>query len=490
MLRCGAGTSGVGRNSPIFIVRSRFEGSFGETPASMALLDIFRPKWKRSNAAVRLAAVDDLNDQEILGKIAQTDGDSRVKCAAVRKLTDQRALSAILRTDSDSAVRKAAIETLTDETVLAEVATTDNSADIRKFTTEHLTDPAVLAQVVMTDIDGFVRQAAVERLSDQKALAAVAANNNSRDICRAAVRKLTDQTALAQVAKTANNGEIRKMAVEKLSDEGVIADVARSAFDGAIRKIAVENLTDQATLGSIAKTDKEQQVCLAAIVRLTDPLWLAQIAKSGCDAYVRNVAAKKLPDQGRSPNITKSKRDRVIRSAKIVVPPPLFTTPVPPNLSPALNPIGQGASNQSEAVDKSKLIQTSVATVIGCPACNQRLRVPIDRGNLELTCPQCRHNWRWSKDLDRYNGQNVKTNIPIQEKTDFGSRDFSARTRHKTEPLRDYILKLHKELTEIGRQSAPHSIPSTPPAKSNTPFPDLDALEAEMERLLAKDERQ
>jgi hypothetical protein len=35
-------------------------------------------------------------------------------------------------------------------------------------------------------------------------------------------------------------------------------------------------------------------------------------------------------------------------------------------------------------------------TIVSCPTCRQRLRVPIARGDLALTCPVCRERWDWS----------------------------------------------------------------------------------------------
>jgi len=43
-------------------------------------------------------------------------------------------------------------------------------------------------------------------------------------------------------------------------------------------------------------------------------------------------------------------------------------------------------SNQTATAEK-------VITV--CPNCTQKLRAPIDRGELILTCPKCKHNWLW-----------------------------------------------------------------------------------------------
>jgi uncharacterized protein YbaR (Trm112 family) len=35
-------------------------------------------------------------------------------------------------------------------------------------------------------------------------------------------------------------------------------------------------------------------------------------------------------------------------------------------------------------------------TILPCPSCRRRLRVPTDRGELLLTCPACRTRWYWS----------------------------------------------------------------------------------------------
>jgi uncharacterized protein YbaR (Trm112 family) len=49
-------------------------------------------------------------------------------------------------------------------------------------------------------------------------------------------------------------------------------------------------------------------------------------------------------------------------------------------------------------------------TILSCPQCWQRLRVPVDRGELVLTCPRCRSRWDYSPprpDDVRYIGEDV-----------------------------------------------------------------------------------
>jgi hypothetical protein len=41
-----------------------------------------------------------------------------------------------------------------------------------------------------------------------------------------------------------------------------------------------------------------------------------------------------------------------------------------------------------------------ITTILPCPNCRRRLRVPTDRGELILTCPACRARWDWSPGRD------------------------------------------------------------------------------------------
>jgi len=38
-------------------------------------------------------------------------------------------------------------------------------------------------------------------------------------------------------------------------------------------------------------------------------------------------------------------------------------------------------------------IAQPIKVVIDCPNCSQKLRVPSNLGQLNLTCPKCKHSW-------------------------------------------------------------------------------------------------
>lgn len=46
--------------------------------------------------------------------------------------------------------------------------------------------------------------------------------------------------------------------------------------------------------------------------------------------------------------------------------------------------------------DFEKIKAALAFSVVVCPGCAQKLRVPRNRGDLIVTCPKCRRGWRWA----------------------------------------------------------------------------------------------
>ena len=47
-------------------------------------------------------------------------------------------------------------------------------------------------------------------------------------------------------------------------------------------------------------------------------------------------------------------------------------------------------------LDKAKLLQIIDHRVIECGQCHTKLRVPINRGPIKVTCPKCKNNFDWT----------------------------------------------------------------------------------------------
>ncbi|MGE5361881.1 MAG: DUF349 domain-containing protein [Bacteroidales bacterium] len=205
----------------------------------MGLFDRFRaqPKWKQSDPAVRLSAIDEiaLEDQATLASIAREDADPRVRRAAVRKLYDPAVLEEVTQRDGDAGVREEAAGVLLD---LALGAFEDSSETESLKALDHLHEQRHLVQVAKEASAEAVSLAALSRLTDPKAVGSVA---------RRAVHPSTRLEALGRVANApdeihatalkADHKDVALNAVERLSDvDQLRAVMAKSAHKAVARR--------------------------------------------------------------------------------------------------------------------------------------------------------------------------------------------------------------------------------------------------------------
>ena len=204
----------------------------------MGLGDFFRPKWRHSNAEVRLEAVKGLDESE--------------------------ALKAVATGDSDPAVRKVAVKKLGELAVLELVASSDGDASVRKLAQER-----------------------VNALLVREVLGGEAAG-------RTALAKLSDARALADVIKQATDESIWRPALEKLDDPRLLADVVRGTGSAEVRLAALEGVSDPAALRGIAVDEERKEIAIAALERIDEPEWLQEIAKKAKNKAVRSRAKRRL----------------------------------------------------------------------------------------------------------------------------------------------------------------------------------------------------
>lgn len=100
----------------------------------MALLDVFKPKWQRSNPRSRIAGIHSLNDQSVLASLADNDPDASVRDAAVKRLDALRPKWQ----HSQVEVRRQAITKLRDQKALKELAKSDPDESVRQLAAERI----------------------------------------------------------------------------------------------------------------------------------------------------------------------------------------------------------------------------------------------------------------------------------------------------------------------------------------------------------------
>jgi len=102
----------------------------------MALFDFLRPKWKHGNPDTRVAAAREIDDVQVLVKMATTDSDWFVRHRVFdeirdRKLGGDSVYSELAKNSVDEEIRRKAIKKLMDEVLLADIAKNEKFRYVR-----------------------------------------------------------------------------------------------------------------------------------------------------------------------------------------------------------------------------------------------------------------------------------------------------------------------------------------------------------------------
>lgn len=121
----------------------------------MSLLDLFQPKWKHRDAAIREQAVLALKRQDVLETVIDNDSNEQVRLAAISKITDESTLARFAV--RDDAIALAAMKRLTDRKLIAYVGLRSDSRDVRELAVDILDDGVVLHRIANSDTNPRVR---------------------------------------------------------------------------------------------------------------------------------------------------------------------------------------------------------------------------------------------------------------------------------------------------------------------------------------------
>lgn len=214
----------------------------------MGIADLFRPKYRHSNVAVRAEAVRQLSNEE----------------------SDVAIAINIARKDSDASIRRLALDKIDDPEVLVELAADEGDGDVRAFAERRAAGIWVSRAVASEDAE--MAEAVVQRLVS-----------------------LGDQHAIAEVASRANLTDIRDAALVHLDDDKALSELARNPKTHmAARKTAVARIGDVEVLRSIAIDENRKDVALAASERIDDLEVLELVATKAKNKTVRTRTRKRL----------------------------------------------------------------------------------------------------------------------------------------------------------------------------------------------------
>ncbi|WP_407441350.1 DUF349 domain-containing protein [Fibrobacter sp.] len=196
----------------------------------MSLLDAFKPKWQNSNPEKRLEAVEELDTQDTLERIALSDENSEVRAAALKKLTVIPSLLEISKKDAEAGIRR-----LAENRYFEEVS--KKLKNFREVVNEEILalvddvkDTRFAEDLVKSIGNSELRLELVKRTSKANVLAQAAMKDAKEDVAKAAVERMESEALLQDVAKNSKHTSVRKIAAEKIRVKEEIADGGRKAL--------------------------------------------------------------------------------------------------------------------------------------------------------------------------------------------------------------------------------------------------------------------
>jgi hypothetical protein len=264
----------------------------------MGFFDLFRPKWKHSDADVRAEAVKQLgtDDDKPLAEVLKHDPDARIRRLALKKIDDPQLLGEVAEADPDEALRRDAAEKA--QSVLQSVANADGDEARSLNALERIKSQKAIAEVAKKAAFESVRKAALARLDDQKAVAEVARRSDDPHLRRQAVDRVADDNVLRDIAINDSSKEVALAAVEKIDDQQALENVVKKTRSKVVKALAKERLEKlkEASRPKGGVSPEKRRAQLALVVRAVE-----EAAASDDFAHAQKafeIAKKELAELG------------------------------------------------------------------------------------------------------------------------------------------------------------------------------------------------
>lgn len=227
----------------------------------------------------RLAALERISDQEVLGGIVRSSSDEKIRLVAMRGIHERETLVRIFKESSPgSSLRAAALEKLDagavelihDESLLANIAETAIRTAVGLAAVKQLNDPHTLSRLALALSDESVAVAAVERISDPQILWTTALKSKKSSVRKAAVQRITDEKLLADLAIKTDDAELGTVAVRAIRDRGLLESVAKQAPRAPVW-LAASQSAAQAPVSALSLYDPATRVLAVPFVNGVNP---------------------------------------------------------------------------------------------------------------------------------------------------------------------------------------------------------------------------
>ncbi|GAA6134881.1 hypothetical protein NBRC116188_16710 [Oceaniserpentilla sp. 4NH20-0058] len=206
------------------------------------LKNLFTPKWQHSDSKVRLNALDQTIEPEILAQIASEDTDNAVRLKAISLIENPKTLQTFFN-QKDGNIKHAAIERF--------LTTTLNSdqADSRLENLSKIDEPAVLMSIATYSSNQDLAQAAIAKIQDENTLFDFILQSPSAKSRALAAQLITSKDKLKTIEQRFLNKDknLVRLAKTKLTDISA-EEASTQAKQAHIDKLLndIQSLTTQA----------------------------------------------------------------------------------------------------------------------------------------------------------------------------------------------------------------------------------------------------
>lgn len=250
-------------------------------------------------------------NQEKIVDIAKNDLNWHVRLAAVEKIDDENILKEIVNDELTSAVAVKAMEHINDKEFLCDICLNHPDSHLRLATINRITDESLLTKerlssllekMLLNDTDSYILKTVCENpnLTNQKVLIEVAKSSNDETLKRQAIRKIRDEKILTDFALNDLNTYIRREAIQNpnLENLNIITRCVQQDSDEFNRIMAIYKIPDcESLLEIIYKQSMHHR--LAEIAQNTNFSlhdYFLNIFKNETDEYKRQVAVNFIDD--------------------------------------------------------------------------------------------------------------------------------------------------------------------------------------------------
>ena len=222
----------------------------------MGLFDRFKkPKWEHEDPKIRIEGIKELDDKEILIKMAKTDSDSDVRKIAVGKVNDESVLIDVAKNASDWKVRQKAVSKISDESVLADIAINDEDVNVCVDAVERISDESLLADIAKNARPACFERA-IKKINDPEILENIAIDYGDcfTRFTAEVLSNINDESSLGRIANGTTSDDVIKYIIPRINDKDILESISTNALNDNARKLADDKINTDSKCNNCRKT--------------------------------------------------------------------------------------------------------------------------------------------------------------------------------------------------------------------------------------------